>query len=92
MAFVGRLNPAYSHILRADIGSALRDELVVSEAAPPGLMNLLKQLEARVRTDFERERVFSAVERAVDELKRLDCVDAQSALKIAASPLGPETK
>jgi hypothetical protein len=75
MVFEGRLNPAYSHILRADLGNALRDELAVSEAAPPGLMNLLKQLETRVRTDFERKRLFAAVERAVDELKGLDCVD-----------------
>jgi hypothetical protein len=74
MAFEGRLNPAYSRILRGDVGSALRKELASTEPAPPRLMNLLAQLEARVQAHVERERLFAAVERAVDALKRLDCL------------------
>jgi hypothetical protein len=71
MTFEGRLNPAYSRILRGDLGNAIRKELASTEPAPPGLMELLAQLEVRVQAHVESERLYAAVERAVGELKRL---------------------
>jgi hypothetical protein len=71
MAYQGRLNIAYSRILRRYLGDAIREELLVSEPAPESLVRLLERLECRVRADVERERLYAAVQQAVDKLIRL---------------------
>jgi hypothetical protein len=71
MAYQGRPNPAYSRILRRDLGDAIREELAASEPVPRSLVKLLEQLEGRVKADIERERLYGAVQEAVDELMHL---------------------
>jgi hypothetical protein len=64
--------PAYSAVVRRDLGDAIRVQFAVSEPAPQSLTKLLEQLEARVKLDFERERLHAAVQQAVDVLTRPD--------------------
>jgi hypothetical protein len=55
--------------IRRDIGSSLRTEHDVSQAAPQSLVALLKELETRVR-DAESERLFAEVDARAGELMR----------------------
>jgi hypothetical protein len=51
-----------------NLGAALREEFATAEPAPPRLMKLLAQLDARIEANEKRERCYAAVDRAVTEL------------------------
>jgi hypothetical protein len=71
MAYERTLDKACSRAIRAGIGDALRNDLAADTGDPPSLAALLAQLETRVRADVERERLFSAVDRYLEEMVRL---------------------
>ncbi len=55
------------HVVRRDIGAALRKARGVDEPAPADLLTMLADLERRLRDD-ERDRRFAEVDRRIDEL------------------------
>ncbi len=71
MAYERSLNKACSRVIRSGIGNALRNEFAADAGDPPSLAILLRQLEARVTEDLARERLFSAVERCLEEMVHL---------------------
>jgi hypothetical protein len=63
--------PHYLARIRSDIGAALRREAgLVEQPTPPNLMELLRELEARVRRDTTRERLFVDVDACIADLLR----------------------
>jgi hypothetical protein len=68
------------HVVRRDIGAALRKARAVDEPAPAGLLTMLADLERRLR-DNERERRFAEVDRRIDEL-----LDAARGTRSGAAP------
>ena len=63
-----------------NVGTGLREELATAEPAPPRLMKLLAQLDARIEANEKRERCFAAVDRAVAELVGLCRSDGGEAI------------
>jgi hypothetical protein len=68
MAFERSIAPDVSRALLMSVGIGLRQELVETEPAPPSLMKLLAQLEARVQASIKREELYAAPDRAVAEV------------------------
>ena len=50
------------------MSTALRDELAATEPAPPTVLRLLAELVVRMRTDTESERLYAALDRAVEQV------------------------
>jgi hypothetical protein len=57
MALERSLAPDVARTLLVSIGDALREELATTEPAPQSLTKLLAQLEGRIRSDIELERL-----------------------------------